>query len=44
MFDSIEELGIDNIEKHVYSLTRYLYTTLRDMKHSYIFVKGGSLY
>ena len=34
MFDSIEELGIDNIEKHVYSLTRYLYTTLRDMKHS----------
>ena len=32
-FDSLEQLGIDNINKHVYSLTRYLYEQLIAIKH-----------
>ncbi|KAK8817387.1 hypothetical protein WA556_003280, partial [Blastocystis sp. ATCC 50177/Nand II] len=33
-FDSMEELGIDNINKHVYALTRYLYEQLVALHHS----------
>lgn len=29
----LEELGIDNINKHVYSLTRYLYEQLNGLHH-----------
>ena len=32
-FDALEELGIDNINKHVYSLTRYLYEQLDGLHH-----------
>ena len=32
-FDSLESLGIDNINKHVYALTRYLYEQLIQIKH-----------
>ncbi|KAK8803347.1 hypothetical protein WA158_001041 [Blastocystis sp. Blastoise] len=34
MLKSIEEIGIDNIQRHVYSLTRYLYLSLASLKHS----------
>ena len=29
----LEELGIDNINKHVYRLTRYLYEQLDGLHH-----------
>lgn len=32
----MEELGIDNINKHVYSLTRYLYEQLESLHHRYM--------
>ena len=34
-FDSLEELGIDAINRHVYTVTRYLYEQLEGIRHRF---------
>lgn len=42
-FDSLEELGMDAINRHVYAVTRYLYEQLEGIRHRYKWWKEVSV-